>query len=64
MGQTRHTFTATLAGETTTKEVQMFHQLTSELLDLAAEVRGDSRAPYAMSFDCCSCSCCGCVFNC
>jgi hypothetical protein len=53
-----------LAGETTTKEVQMFHQLTSELLDLAAEVRGDGRAPYAMSFDCCSCSCCGCVFDC
>jgi hypothetical protein len=42
----------------------MFHQLTSELLDLAAEVRGDVRPPYAMIFDCCSCSCCGCVVNC
>jgi hypothetical protein len=53
-----------LAGETTTREVSMFHKLTSELLDLAAQVRGDRRAAYAMSFDCCSCSCCACLYDC
>jgi len=42
----------------------MFERLTNELLDLSAQVRGDRAASFAVTFDCCSCSCCGCVFNC
>ena len=42
----------------------MFDKLTHELLDLAAQVRGDRAAPFALLIDCCSCSCCGCLFNC
>jgi len=42
----------------------MFDKLTRDLLDLAANVRGEARAPFALVFDCCSCSCCGCVIDC
>jgi hypothetical protein len=42
----------------------MFDRLTRELLDLRAEVRGNPRAAFAMVLDCCSCSCCGCVWDC
>jgi len=49
--------------DNTTKEVSMFDQLTRELLDLAAEVRGDRSRAFALIIDCCSCtcSCSGCV---
>ncbi len=36
----------------------MFEQLTTDLLDLTAEVRGASRAFLALNIDCCTCSCC------
>ncbi|HZO98278.1 MAG TPA: hypothetical protein VFB42_12990 [Gaiellaceae bacterium] len=42
----------------------MFSELTRELLDLTAEVKGETRALFAAVIDCCSCSCCGCVFWC
>ena len=42
----------------------MFDKLTQDLLDLAAHVRGERGAPFAVVFDCCSCSCCGCVVGC
>jgi hypothetical protein len=38
----------------------MFDQLTRELLDLTAEVRGARTNPFALVIDCCSCSCCVC----
>ena len=40
------------------KEIFMFDQLTSELLDLTAESRGVRLAHYALNIDCCCCSCC------
>jgi hypothetical protein len=42
----------------------MFSELTRELLDLTAEVKGEARSLFAMVIDCCSCSCCGCLFWC
>ena len=36
----------------------------TELLDLRATVRGEASSLFALVFDCCSCSCCGCVFDC
>ncbi len=42
----------------------MFDELTRELLDLTASVKGKSGAHFAMVIDCCCCSCCGCVFWC
>ena len=42
----------------------MFEELTRELLDLTASVKGKSAARYAMVVDCC-CSCsCACLFFC
>jgi hypothetical protein len=35
--------------------VLMFAALTSELLDLRAEVRGPNAAAFAMVVDCCCC---------
>jgi hypothetical protein len=52
-----------LAGKTT-KEGLMFDELTSELLDLTATVRGAGRELFAAVIDCCCCSCCGCLFLC
>jgi hypothetical protein len=51
-------------GQTDNKEVPMFDNLTRELLDLSADVRGARSAAFALVFDCCSCTCCGCLFNC
>ena len=42
----------------------MFKELTPELLDLTAEVKGETGSLFAMVIDCCSCSCCGCLFAC
>ena len=42
----------------------MFDNLTRELLDLRAAVRGEASSLFALVFDCCSCSCCACVFDC
>jgi hypothetical protein len=38
----------------------MFDELTRELLDLTAEVKGEVRSLFAMVVDCCCCSSCGC----
>lgn len=42
----------------------MFDELTRELLDLSVQVKGEVGSLFAMVIDCCSCSCCGCVFWC
>jgi len=42
----------------------MFKELTRDLLDLTAEVKGDTRSLFAMVIDCCSCSSCACLFLC
>jgi len=42
----------------------MFDELTNELLDLTATVRGGGRELFAAVISCCSCSCCGCVYDC
>ena len=42
----------------------MFKELTKELLELTAEVRGESGSLFAAVIDCCCCSCCGCMFAC
>ena len=42
----------------------MFDNLTRELLDLTSNVRGESAPSFAMMIDCCSCSCCACIFDC
>jgi len=42
----------------------MFDKLTQDLLDLEAEVHGERAMPFAVVFDCCSCSCCGCIVSC
>jgi len=42
----------------------MFNELTRELLDLTAEVKGERTSLFAMVVDCCCCSCCGCVWLC
>jgi hypothetical protein len=42
----------------------MFHELTDELLDLTASVRGGGRELFAAVIDCCSCCSCGCLFSC
>lgn len=42
----------------------MFKELTRDLLDLSVDVKGEAGALYAMVVDCCSCSCCGCLFLC
>jgi hypothetical protein len=39
----------------------MFTELTDELLDLRADVRGFGGAPFAASEDACSCSSNGCT---
>lgn len=36
----------------------MFDQLTEELLDLTATVKGRPASAYAMVLSCCSCCCC------
>ena len=35
-----------------------------ELLDLTTSVRGADAPAFALVIDCCSCSSCGCIFNC
>jgi hypothetical protein len=42
----------------------MFSELTRELLDLTAEVKGGSASLFAMVVDGCCCSCCGCLVFC
>jgi hypothetical protein len=42
----------------------MFSELTRELLDLTAEVKGEATSLFAMVIDGCCCSCCGCLFWC
>ena len=42
----------------------MFNELTRELLDLTAEVKGEQTSLFAMVVDCCCCSCCGCFWLC
>ncbi len=42
----------------------MFGELTEELLELTASVQGASPSRFAFVIDCCSCSCCSCLFNC
>jgi hypothetical protein len=48
----------------TTKEGAMFNELTKELLDLTAEVQGESKSLYAMVVNNCCCSCCHCIVWC
>ena len=36
----------------------MFDELTTDLLELTAEVRGARHAFFAINIDCCTCSCC------
>ena len=48
----------------TTKEVTMFTELTSELVDLTASVRGGRLELFAALIDCCSCCCSGCLVHC
>jgi hypothetical protein len=38
----------------------MFRELTDELLDLRARTLGRAAGVYALTFDCCSCSCTTC----
>ena len=42
----------------------MFTELTREMLDLTAEVKGEAASLFAMVVDRCCCSCCGCVLFC
>jgi hypothetical protein len=42
----------------------VFNQLTRELLDLTASVKGSPAARFAMVIDCCCCSSCGCLAGC
>ena len=42
----------------------MFKELTNELLDLTASVRGEKASHFAMVLDCCSSSSCACLFLC
>jgi hypothetical protein len=42
----------------------MFTELTTELLDLSATVRGEPRTLFAAVIDCCCCCSCGCLFLC
>ncbi len=42
----------------------MFKELTAELLDLTATVRGEAGEHFAASVDCCSCCCCACLWIC
>ena len=42
----------------------MFQELTRDLLDLTAEVKGDSKSLFAMVIDCCSSCSCACLFLC
>ncbi len=43
----------------------MFTELTNELLDLTATVKGDRRQLFAAFIDCCCCSSsCGCLIVC
>jgi len=36
----------------------MFDELTRDLLDLTASVKGETRSYFAMVLSCCSCCCC------
>jgi hypothetical protein len=36
----------------------VFDELTNDLLDLTAQPRGIRSATFALTIDCCSCSCC------
>jgi hypothetical protein len=42
----------------------MFKELTQELLDLNAEVKGETGSLFAAVIDCCCCSSCGCLWVC
>jgi len=42
----------------------MFKELTRELLDLTADVKGEAASFFAVVLDCCCCSCCQCLFFC
>jgi hypothetical protein len=42
----------------------MFDELTHELLDLTASVRGERTGLFAAVIDCCCCSSCACLFWC
>jgi len=42
----------------------MFKELTRELLDLTAEVKGEAPSLFAMVIDCCSSCSCACLFFC
>jgi hypothetical protein len=48
----------------TTRRFDMFKELTNELLDLTATVRGETASHFAMVIDCCSSSSCSCLFFC
>ena len=42
----------------------MFDELTRELLDLSASVKGEAAVRFAAVISCCSCTCCGCLVDC
>jgi hypothetical protein len=42
----------------------MFQELTNELLDLTATVKGEAASHFAMLIDCCCSSSCGCLLFC
>jgi hypothetical protein len=42
----------------------MIEELTRDLLDLTADVKGEPESFFAMVIDGCCCSCCGCLFLC
>ena len=46
------------------KEAFMFDELTRELLDLTASVKGTRAGRFAMVIECCCCSSCACVAFC
>jgi hypothetical protein len=60
---TRYSLRATFA-VSTTKEGVVFTEMTRELLDLTAEVKGEERSLFAMVIDGCSCCCCSCLWFC
>jgi hypothetical protein len=55
-----------LSYKTTNGRFIMLRQLTSDLLDLAANEVGYRHARAAVNLEicCCSCSCCDCLFLC
>ena len=63
MSHTRDGSSATVV-DIDNKEAIMFDELTRELLDLTASVKGTRASRFAMVIECCCCSSCACVAFC